>query len=865
MGWGVEHRLAAAVACAALLTLSAPVAATGAVPTADPAGCAVVAALVATGDLDDATTIAAALDGGKGPSPEVDADRACPEAIAQSRTRREAASNLVARAKTTADPTTKALLASAAHTLDGDNAEATALVGTAKTPAQPTLCAAAERATARGEFARAQAVYDALEDVEAAKKCREQGLVALTEAEQADPATVVTDSVGKDLLPTLLLLALSFAVGAWVSVWLRWRVRMRRTSLALAATAVLLGAVALVVLRSSPRTTHRLGEWWDAVTPWDGGWPTRGTATVLALVLTCALAALLGWVAANVQRDRMPVTIEVTGTSTEGFAARVVDEIGVLGADRSAGAFVPQGTDVANSGLTAALSAATSNALAKLVLTVWNLVRLRVSDTVRVVLTGEEGKPVSAVVALWSGQRVARTRAVDGHVFCLDATTPTADELASSARDVATAVAAVVLVERVTSQEAAKARLYGASDPMSLALCVVAARRLEDEEIAAARELYEAAIDLDRGNLTAQHGAAAARLRSYPGPREAAQLIRVLDRLDAKLKTLDHAPDRGDGSLLPVDPDVSRLPEPRKRKTPPSPLRWRLWWLRAAARANLQLAGDGTPTWAGLTTPSARRAFRAVDADLKRLEGLARRDVREADLALARHLVANARTARRGLRLLAGNGRPPLVASDVVVADRAVQFTAACGLAVEHAAAAADPRQVQAAEHLATACVDLVRAAGGRASWRATLLDDPFLELVADTDPLATLRAEWRPATKYDGVACFGKVTAVVAAAYPEPADLATALADPVRATALARRTRVAHPPLHEWAGAAAWLAREQKAAVITLYQAAGLPDAAAARALTKRAVKARLRGAMSLVGATELPDKATRAAMRRA
>jgi len=95
--------------------------------------------------------------------------------------------------------------------------------------------------------------------------------------------------------------------------------------------------------------------------------------------------------------------------------------------------------------------------------------------------------------------------------------------------------------------------------------------------------------------------------------------------------------------------------------------------------------------------------------------------------------------------------------------------------------------------------------------------------------------------------------------------DLATALADPVRATALARRTRVAHPPLHEWAGAAAWLAREQKAAVITLYQAAGLPDAAAARALTKRAVKARLRGAMSLVGATELPDKATRAAMRRA
>lgn len=842
MGWGVEHRLAATVACAAVLASSAPAVALGA-PAADPAGCAVVATLVASGDLDDATTIAAALDGVKGPVPEVDARRTCPEAMAQTRTRREAASNLVARAKTTADPTTKALLASAAHTLDGDNAEATALVGTAKTPARPTLCAAAEQATARGEFARARAVYDALEDVEAAKKCREEGLVALTAAEQADPATVVTNLVSEDLLPTLLLLLVAFVLGAWLTSWWRWSFRWQRLTVLFWSLLLTTVGVVLVVTRASaaaPPTakpsdgdpspaTLKADDWWSAVPIW--------------LAVAAVVAAVLGFVVANVRRDRLPVTIEITGDSASTLAARVVDEISTLGGDGSAGTFVPKGTDVSDSGLAGALAGGTSNTLVKVLLSVWNLVRLRVSDCVAVALTTEKGSPASAVVTVRSGPRLRTSATVDGRMFCVDADTPTATELASTQRDVATAVASVVLLSRLGRGHHRAGRLYGATDARSLALCVVAARRLEAEELKAARELYEAAIDRDGGNLMARYGAIAARLRAYPGPTESALLVRQLDTLEEELG--------GAGT---------------SSGTESTPLVWRLWWLRAAARANTVLAK--ARGWHDLVSDDSLAVFAQVDGDLVLLASLGRGDVHEPDRLLADKLARNALLAQRAVRRITSSPPTDITVDDllaeVVVGDRGTQFTAACTLAVQYAAAAHTARWAEAGR-LAEECVGLVESAGGAATWRTVLLDDPFLGLVERTAPFRALKAKWTTVTTYDGVASFGHVAGAVAAVYPKAAQLVSALADPKTAKSLAVVTGLRRPPLQEWAGAASWLARGQSAEVITLYQAAGLPDAAAVRGLSKSAEIGRLRGAMPFVGATELPDKATRAAMRRA
>ncbi len=803
-----------------VVLLLALVAAAGASAADEPTGCRPATALLQQGRLEEATKVSLAVGAECAAyiKPLVEGQRS-------------AAAKLVNQGRTSAQDSGG--FGKLALALDADNEAAQQLAAAATPPASDsTLCLSAEQAAAGGEFARAAALYDALKEVAAAKKCREEGLRDLALLEQDEVATRWTSWATKDLMPTLVLLGIAFAVGVVLAS--AYRVNSGKPSAWFGAGLVVI-VLTLFAMARARMTTGDV----DSRLP-----------VYVCLVLALLAAAYFGWALSNERRNSLPITIEVSGEGAkdEGFGSRVLGEVQNLGSGAPTGIFAANGTDVADSGVEAALGVPT-NAVVKAVLAVWKAVLLRSTDRATIVVSADDASPHQAVVSFVRGRAAAGVVSVDGRDYCVDPQKPAPGELTASSRDVATGVAAALLLAALdwksSSTAEARLRLYGATSAKSVALGAVASRRLHHGETAAAEELYRRAVDEDPDDLGAALGVVCAVVRAYPSAKATSQVVTDLAAIEERLEALTRHPWR-------------------------LPLMWRIAWVRAVAVANGALAGQkqyarktlqDSRVTSQLTL--ARRVLRPLLADPG--SGVDTPEAVGSDAPLLRALQAAAKVADLGLR--AGLEGASL-GSDVVdelrrvplTDGRDVQFGVACGLSLVYGASGSSTRRNAIKEK----CVERIRLAGGVAPWRGDLLDDPFLQFVSRTKEFLQLQKEWRPPKgPYDGVRCFGAVTARIAAAYPTPAALAAALTNPIGIATVAALTEVRQPPLRDWAGAAVWLGRGQTAEVINLYQAAGLPDSAAVQQNRDARVRARLRDVQTLVGVESLPDRKVRAAMR--
>lgn len=770
--------------------------------------CRVAAVLVESGRLDDATAVSLAVGG------------ACVDTIRQSVSgSRAAAVALVRQAQASEVDTEKRRLAKLALMLDAGNKDAAALA--AESSSDPSACAAAESAVDSGEYARASVLYDALKDVETAKECRTTGLVALAENEQSVPSVRITNILVKDLLPTLLLLAACFVAGVLLAAVWRVRVSLAVRRLWSLGLGVFGGVAVLLTLRY--HSTHLAPRAW---------------ATWVFLVMAALFVAAFAWVLSNYRRDSQPVTVEVTSDAEGEFAALVIAEINDLGSGVAAGNFVPKGTDVNDSGVAAALGSGATDTIVKVLLAVWKAVQLKAADQVVVALTrADDATPGRAVASMHRGSTVVSVRAVEGKSFCLDDCKPTKEELASSHRDVATGVAAAVIASRLNS-DPDPSRLYGASNPVSIALCAVAARRLSSEDSAGARKLYRRGVDADPLSIAARYGVLATQLRGYPDKAATKHLLRDLERVEKDLRNANG--ERADEL----------------------PLIWRLRWLRATSLVNGALIGLATADWASLVCDDVRDDFRLARESA---EWLIQRDpeaVTPADRLLARQLRDNAKAAVAGFDAVLSKTPHPVLSTYPRVAPSGVQFTVACGLAVLRARAVFT-KDHQYAEELAAECVERVRLAGGAAPWRSDLLKDPFLRLIADSANFVSLSKEWTKATPYDGVNAFGVLIADIQKMYESPARLAAGLSTTSGAALVRRQFGVDDEVARQWQGAAEWLARNRPTTWINLYQGAGIPDAVSATQMGDVAVLRRLTAAKAVTGVTSIPTLSERVGMR--
>ena len=790
--------------------------------------CEAAATLVKAGQLEEALVVARAV------------GEPCVSITEQGvKAARDAAANLVRQAQASEGDAKR--LAMRALTLDAGNKEAAAI--TTAPPKVPSPCEEAEAALDAREYGRARTIFDALAAVESAKDCRATGLAKLAAVEAASPPARAISALTRDLVPTLLLLLGSFAFGVLLATFWRCHIRHARKALWVTGGMVLAAVGSLLVLLYPPGWIPAIGRWWDRSFPDAKEWSSHAGATWVALVFAAALIGAFAWVLSNHRRDTQPVSIDVSGDTNADFAELVIAEIQELGSGVSRGAFVPKGTDVSDSGIAAALGSGTVNSLVKMLLAVWKAVQLKSQDHVAVALgTPEKGTPSRAVASISRGSRMGSVRLVEARDFYIDRDTPSESELSSSRHDLATGVAAEVLISRM--QPGQDDRLYGARDAKSIAFCTVAARRLTARDQSGARELYERGVDADPDNIAATYGVLAAQLRAYPKAEARKRLLRELARVKTDL--IEMAKGQAEADKLP--------------------LMWRLWWLEVTGLVNGALTDAKDLNWKKLhEDENVRNAFRSAKKVSSRLIAYEERDIPKADRPLYRQLSENARVALAAINVLlaepAGEGVPNLEEYPEVT-DRAVQFNVACGFALLRVRAVGNELQGKAAS-LATECAERVRLAGGVEPWRGTLLRDPFMKLVEDSEDFRKLRKDWEETSPYDGIDSFGALAGDLSSFYRDPAALLAAIATLEGARMLQLQLKVDGSVTKQWKGAAEWLRRKQPADLINLYQKAGISDAATAQRLPEDEVVRRLEQARLLLGRSSIPSFSERRGMR--
>ena len=755
--------------------------------------CARAVALVDDGNLRDARALAVVV----GPACE---GEVLPLTVQAARS----AQALAERAAVAPSDTGKKRLAKLALTIDDANTDAQAVLDSLDPEQDADACTAVEDAIDDGELARAQALLDALADDDSADDCRTAATSHLAEAQEVRWPTRVQHFVVDDGLTTWLVALVAFAVGVVAAGFVRRRASFPRAVLFTAAVAV-----ALVVWQALGDT------WWT-----------------LALLL--ALAVVAGLWLSNAVRTRAPVRVAVSGDDTDALEPQVVAQLHALGESSASGVYAPANTDVSDSGVSAALDQI-SNPVVKALAAIWHAVQLGSGDRVEVSVVTPDDAPCTATVTLYAGRRLVSTAMVDGSAFCADPAAPTDAEIADSPRDVATGVAATILLGRLdlgspSRAVSARERLYGATDPLGVALAAVAARRLSQGEAAASSALYARAVDRDPANKSARFGRISAVLRTYPTGRTAQRLIDQLEELGA---------DESDAS----------------------PLGWRIDYTRAAAIVNAALA-DRTANRALLQDVDVVAAFQkarallrdlpdqpAVPSDAKLLAQL-RQLADVTDLGLRAPTAPN--VADLSEQLL----RKPLTVPSVVL------HNIACGLAFAYARTSrqhSDRRR-----RLAEACVDRLRLAGDVPARRTALLTDPCIAFVATTKPFLGLKKDWGVVKDdpYADVDSIGDLSAALTESYAHPRDLAVALASASARATTATTYGVDDITVKRWRGAATWLAAGRPVERINLYQASGYPDPPSAAVADDSVLLGRLRATAKVTGIDQLPSAAERAAM---
>ncbi|WP_395690731.1 hypothetical protein [Nocardioides sp.] len=759
--------------------------------------CARAAALVDDGNLRDARALAVVV----GPACE---GEVLPLTVQAARS----AQALAERAAAAPSDTGKKRLAKLALTIDDANTDAQAVLDSLDPEQDADACTAVEDAIDGGELARAQALLDALADDDSADDCRTAATLALAEAQEVRWPTRIQRFVVDDGLTTWLVALIAFAIGVIAAGFVRFSSPFR-------PAAVFTGVVALLLVG------------WQLL-----DWPSVLLAVLLVLLLALSVAAGL-WLS-NAVRTRSPVRVSVSGDDTDAVEPEVIAELHALGESRASGVYAPANTDVSDSGVSAALDQI-SNPVVKALAAIWRAVQLGAGDRVEVVVVSPKEAPCSATVTLYVGRRLVSTAVVDGATFCADPAKPTKAEVASSARDVATGVAAAILLGRLdlgspSRAVSARERLYGATDPLGVALAAVAARRLSQGDAAASSALYARAVDRDPANKSARFGRISAVLRTYPTGRTAQRLI-------------------------------DQLGELRRDESTTSPLGWRIDYTRAAGIVNAALA-DRTANRALLQDVDVVAAFQkarlllrdlpekpAVASDAKLLAQL-RQLADVTDLGLRAPTAPN--VADLSEQLL----RKPLTVPSVVL------HNIACGLAFAYARTSR--KHGDRRRRLAEACVDRLRLAGDVPARRTALLTDPCIAFVATTKPFLGLKKDWGVVKDdpYADVDSIGDLSATLTESYARPSDLAVALASPSARATTATTYGVDSATVQRWRGAATWLAAGRPVERINLYQASGYPDPPSAAVADDSVLLGRLRATAKVTGTDELPSVAERAAM---
>ena len=571
----------------------------------------------------------------------------------------------------------------------------------------PAPCEPATDAIVNGEFSKAEALLTALSEDESAAGCRGDALVALEEAKRVEWSTRIRDALTSDWLNTIALLLIAFAIGL-VLGGSRVAGRLRRWHITaqlgwLLAFLLALLAVGTIAYRTDPVCScpYRLRLW--------------------LLVALVGIAVLAGAVKALRDSQRSPVTIETAGDQ-KGFAAEVVAEIGALGTGPTAGVRFAEGTDLAESNVTAALGKV-SNPVLTAVLAVMSVVRTNGRARATVAISGDAKAGQDATVSMYDRGRLIQAVTIPGSDFWRRPNKPDEKEIESNPHDLATAVASEVLLWRLgvaanTADQQSVARLYGATVARSVALCAVASRRVRLGHDGAL-VLFRRAVDRDPGNRAAQVGHISAELAEYPNGLVRDHLVRGLRALTADSK------DAG------------------------QPIRLRSLYNLWAAEANRYAADKNNTYWT-----NAVRALWELDGQLRGDVG-APCPTCGAELGATEHRHRHSHGGegadagfRRSLHELVRsswavvdakeNEREKLL-KEPTAAPRGVQLNAACGwglIALEF-----PPEDDTVAEMAAAR----LRLWGAPATEKAMeeLLRDPFLAPLAGTSAFTRLKADW--------------------------------------------------------------------------------------------------------------------------
>ena len=800
-------------------------------------------------DTEACATVATDIDEGRLRDAEARAHRhhLCGQAKKLIADRRAQAAALVDAARAT--PASAAQLAAAARRIDDGNVQAAAIVLTASpppvsppplppvtftppvaVPGAPNACAAAKEALTEGRYTEAGLLLDALGDEE---KCVAGVKADLAEQQAAQPLERAWRSLSSDRLMLLLLVATLVLAGAILARATSRGARGSRGSgfrrpAIVSGIVLAVGVLAPALAQLSPRLVEDLPGGW-AGTAWDA--------------VTAASALAFGFLWVRHLRATAPTVVEVidaTGKSVDNstLGTLVVSEVAEIADSSPAGLFaVKGGTDLTDSGVTAALDTVTQKYL-KAAVTVWRALTTGLGDRVRISLVGTDTDPVAALL-IRRGARTLYEERLDTHELRVDRAKASAGEQTSVTADLATAVAARIVLASLGvigagggGTTSSLARLYGVRDPRSLAAAAVAARHTHAGRHTEAIELFSRAHGIDPQNLSARYGRDVSTLRRSASGADGLAALEDLEGLERLLRRTDTS----------------------------TPLFWRCRYNAAVHRANRVLTGGvpklGTPARALLSMQVL--ALRTLIRELGWV--IFDENVSAPDRYLALRLVDLAAPAVTGLSALDGRAatrvRRQLEGYESASRRGMVNVANGYALLYRHAPGRGDAKDLRAA-------VGLMRLAGLEVGGRADIAGDPVLKLLHTTEPYRVLMKDWglAAANPYAELACIGADTAgKLEADYPTAKRLRAALRHKPGTVFVRAGVGAENGPW--WTGALDWLVAGRAAATINAYQAAGIRDATEAARLGDSAVVDLLHRRGMDDKSVTVPDARTRSLM---
>lgn len=389
----------------------------------------------------------------------------------------------------------------------------------------------------------------------------------LVAAASTDPVTAVRESVGDwwngwstDTTQTLLLVIATVAVGVLVGQLVVALAVRRRPLYYPPPWARTWGAGSALVL-------------WIALAAallWTAGRPGTVPAAVwfaLVGVLAAAWTFLATHARPRVFVDRFVLEEGVEERGPIGFSESVTAEFLALTTAPSEGVDVVATSDVVDMPVDG-ISLVPGGSILKAVIEVARRALPSSRLTVEGVLTNPKDARPSVNVRLRRGSRVLRAATVPAELFVESASgSRTLAERQAQWRDLATGVAAWLLVEVGGVRPRSVERLYGARRWESVALVAIAARREASGATGTALALLDRARDIDQTNLAAvfSHVSLRARVVRTDDAGAAATYLRVAEDLER----LRRARVQRNGGVEPVDP-----------------LQWRIQYAMAAAFLN---------------------------------------------------------------------------------------------------------------------------------------------------------------------------------------------------------------------------------------------------------------------------------------